>query len=147
MRLQFYPSSQLEECLSAEAARRSISQSALVVSILEEYYKLSPDLPPFTQLVDIICSEVEAFISTVEDVNYEFPLSEASPTYRSIPMTANGKPNPLRMRIGKAFNKQTVSGRFKGSIEQVFLANGKPKRTNENRAALFVIRNNKKDTL
>ena len=144
MRIQFYPSKALQSYLSADAASMNISQSALVVSILEEYYKISPQLPPFTQLVEIICDEVKEYLAS-SDVGHEFPLSEASETYRTIPMTANGKPNPLRMRIGKAFNKQTRSGRFMGIIEQVFLENNKPKRTTDgNRAAVYILLNNPK---
>ena len=142
MRIQFYPSISLQTSLTADANEKQISLSALVVSILEEYYKISPQLPPFTQLITQICDEVENYLPSIESPEQEFPLSAASATYRSIPMTANGKPNPLRMRIGKAFNKQTRSGRFAGIIEQVFLENNKPKRTTDgNRAAVYVMIN------
>ncbi len=138
MRIQFYPSTALQTCLITDANNRHISQSALVVSILEEYYKISPQFPPLSQLIEKICKEVKEYLKSI-DVGHEFPLSEASATYRTIPMTANGKPNPLRMRIGRAFNKQTRSGCFMGSIEQVFIGNNKPKRTTDgNRAALYV---------
>ncbi len=145
MRVQFYPSKPLQTCLSADAASMNISLSAVVVSILEEYYKISPQLPPFTQLITQICDEVERYLLSIEDMHHEFPLSEASETYRKIPMTANGKPNPLRMRIGKAFNKQTTSGRFNGVIEQVFLDSErkKPKR-DANRAAIYILLSNPK---
>lgn len=139
MRLQFYPTAQLGACLATDAAKRNVSQSALVVSILEEYYNISPQLPPLIQLLEIIYDEVNEFVSTLEDTNYEFTLAEASATYRSIPVTTKGKGNSKRISIGKSFNKQTVSGRFKGIIKQVYLEDGTPKRTsNKNRAALFV---------
>lgn len=59
-------------------------------------------------------------------------------------MVYAGKPNTIKAQIGKEFNKKYV-----GSIEpftkvkQVRLENGKPKRTVSNRAAIYIIGDNK----
>jgi hypothetical protein len=55
-------------------------------------------------------------------------------------MTYKGRPQVVKAKIGKKFNGMVgKAGRF-ASVEQVFLQNGRPKRTVGNRAALYIVK-------
>lgn len=140
MRIQFFPGPELETKLTTEAASQGVNIGILVVDALNKYYGLvGPNMKTEAQLEKEVLDEIAAYVAEPKNANKEFDLNKASTTYTQIDMTYAGKPRVVKARIGKTFAKEVgLPGRFE-SVEQVVLANGKPKRTVGNRAALYRI--------
>ena len=141
MRIQFFPGPELEAKLTTEAEIQGVNIGILVVDALNKYYGLvGPNMKTEAQLEKEVLDEIVAYVAEPTNANKEFDLNEASTTYTQIDMTYAGKPRVVKARIGKTFAKEVglPGGRF-GTVEQVLLANGKPKRTVGNRAALYRI--------
>ena len=141
MRIQFYPTTDLEEKLNQESTRLGIALSVLVVDALNDYYGLKlPNTKKEAELETEVLKEIEAFVNDSGNANTEFDLNMASTTYNQISMTYTGKPKIVKARIGKAFAKKVgVEPPFL-NVKQVLLNNGKPKRSVGNRAALYIVR-------
>ena len=138
MRIQFYPSDELEDKLNKEADALGVNVSVLVNDLLNKHYGLvPPDAMSDAQIEQLVISEIKDYI---KDPNHtdEFDLNMGSQTYSKIEMIYAGKPRILKARLGKTFAKLIGTGEFK-HVEQVMLSNGKPKRTVGNRAALYII--------
>lgn len=134
MRIQFYPNTDLEKILSKKSKELGVSLSTLVVDVLNEYFGITSSLSEL-QIEQMVMNEIEQYVANPQNVDIEFSIS-VSKTYREISMVCSGKPNPLRARIGKVFAKKVGEGFF--NVEQVFLPNGRPKRTTGNRAAVYI---------
>ena len=141
MRIQFYPTTDLEEKLNQESTRLGIALSVLVIDALNDYYGLKlPNTKKEAELETEVLKEIEAFVNDSGNANTEFDLNMASTTYNQISMTYTGKPKIVKARIGKAFAKKVgVEPPFL-NVKQVLLNNGKPKRSVGNRAALYIVR-------
>ena len=141
MRIQFYPTTDLEKRLNQESAKLGIALSVLVVDALNDYYGLKlPNTKTEAELEIEVLKEIETFVNDPQNVNTEFDLNMASTTYEQISMTYTGKPKIVKARIGKTFAKKVgVKPPFL-KVEQVLLNNGKPKRSVGNRAALYIVR-------
>ena len=141
MRIQFYPTTDLEEKLNQESTRLGIALSVLVVDALNDYYGLKlPNTKKEAELETEVLKEIEAFVNDSGNANTEFDLNMASTTYNQISMTYTGKPKIVKARIGKAFAKKVgVEPPFL-NVKQVLLNNGKPKRSVGNRAAVYIVR-------
>ena len=141
MRIQFYPTTDLEKRLNQESAKLGIALSVLVVDALNDYYGLKlPNTKTEAELEIEVLKEIETFVNDPRNVNTEFDLNMASTTYEQISITYTGKPKIVKARIGKAFAKKVgVEPPFL-KVEQVLLNNCKPKRSVGNRAALYIIR-------
>lgn len=138
MRIQFYPSQQLEDKLVKESTDIGVNISVLVNDILNKHYELIPPNNGLTdvQIEQIVFDELRAYVkkASVED---EFDLNKASTTYCNIAMVYAGKPQTLKARLGKKFAGMVGANDFV-NVEQV-LIEGKPKRTVGNRAAIYRI--------
>ena len=142
MRIQFYPTTDLEEKLNQESTRLGIALSVLVVDALNDYYGLKlPNTKTEAELETQVLKEIEAFVNDSGNANTEFDLNMASTTYKQISMTTyTGKPKIVKARIGKAFARKVgVEPPFL-KVKQALLNNGKPKRSVGNRAALYRVR-------
>lgn len=141
MRIQFYPSEDLEKKLSNEAERMNVSISVLVNDLLNKHYGLIPATSlSNSELRSKIFGEIAEFVKE-QKPGKEFDLNEASETYRRIEMVYGGKPSAIKAQIGKEFNNKYVKKLAPfTSVEQVKLENGKPKLTVSNRAAIYIVR-------
>ena len=142
MRIQFYPTTDLEEKLNQESTRLGIALSVLVVDALNGYYGLKlPNTKTEAELETQVLKEIEDFVNDPRNTNTEFDLNMASTTYNQISMTTyTGKPKIVKARIGKAFARKVgVEPPFL-KVKQALLNNGKPKRSVGNRAALYSVR-------
>lgn len=142
MRIQFYPTTDLEEKLNQESTRLGIALSVLVVDALNDYYGLKlPNTKTEAELETQVLKEIEDFVNDPRNTNTEFDLNMASTTYNQISMTTyTGKPKIVKARIGKAFARKVgVEPPFL-KVKQALLNNGKPKRSVGNRAALYSVR-------
>ena len=141
MRVQFYPTKALEAKLNQESARLGVAISILVVDALNDYYGLKlPNTQSQAALEIEVLKEIEAFVKDPKNANMEFDLNMASPTYAEISMTYKGRPKIVKARIGRTFAKKVGVVLPFLNVEQVFLNNGKPKRSVGNRAALYIVR-------
>lgn len=144
MRTQFYPSEELGKKLNNEAEQLEVSVSILVNDLLNKYYGLIPATSlSNSELRKKIFEEIAEFV-TNQKRGKEFDLNEASETYKKIEMVYAGKPSSIKAQIGKEFNNKYV-GLVEPfiTVEQVRLENGKPKLTVSNRAAIYVVGENK----
>jgi len=144
MRIQFYPSEELEKKLNSEAEQLEVSVSTLVNDLLNKHYGLIPATAlSNSELRKKIFEEISEFV-TKQELGKEFDLNEASETYKHIEMVYAGKPSIVKAQIGKEFNNKYV-GLVEPftAVEQVRLENGKPKLTVSNRAAIYVINGKK----
>ena len=142
MRIQFYPTTDLEKRLNQESAKLGIALSVLVVDALNDYYGLKlPNTKTEAELETQVLKEIEDFVNDPRNTNTEFDLNMASTTYNQISMTTyTGKPKIVKARIGKAFARKVgVEPPFL-KVKQALLNNGKPKRSVGNRAALYSVR-------
>lgn len=138
VRIQFYPSPELENSLTNEAKELGVNVSTLVNDLLNKYYGLIPATTlSNSELRKIIFKEIGDFVKSQETVE-EFDLNKASKTYSNIKMVYSGKPSIIKAQIGKEFNNKYV-GKIEPfeDIKQVKLANGNPKKSVGNRAALY----------
>lgn len=141
MRIQFYPTKDLEKKLNQESTRLGIALSVLVVDALNDYYGLKlPNTKTEAELETEVLKEIEIFVNDPQNANTEFDLNMASATYNQIGMTYTGKPKIVKARIGKTFAKKVGVALPFLKVEQVLLNNGKPKRSVGNRAALYIVR-------
>lgn len=102
-RIQFYPDKELANVLQSEAERNKVSVSTFVTDLLKEYYGLS-SRENKTALTRRVIQEVEDYLEQLSETDGNtFDLNKASATYRKIPMTCGGKPNPTRASIGRSF--------------------------------------------
>ncbi len=140
MRIQFFPGPDLEAKLNNEATKQGVNVSTLVIDALNQYYGLlGPNKKTEAQLETEVLDEIAVYVADPANAGTEFDLNAASNTYTQIDMTYAGKPKVVKARIGKKFAKEIgTPGRFE-KVEQVLLANGKPKRTVGNRAAIYSI--------
>lgn len=141
MKIQFYPTTDLEKKLNQESTRLGIDLSVLVVDALNDYYGLKlPNTKTEAELEIEVLNDIKTFVNDPQNANTEFDLNMASTTYNQISMTYTGKPKIVKARIGKAFAKKVgVESPFL-KVEQVLFNNGKPKRSVGNRAALYIVR-------
>ena len=141
MRIQFYPTKDLEKKLNQESTRLGIALSVLVVDALNDYYGLKlPNTKTEAELETQVLKEIEDFVNDPRNTNTEFDLNMASATYNQIGMTYTGKPKIVKARIGKTFAKKVGVAFPFLKVEQVLLNNGNPKRSVGNRAALYIVR-------
>lgn len=141
MRIQFFPSPDLEAKLNAEAITKGVSVNLIVIDALNKYYGLiAPNTKTEAELELEVLDEIALFISDPNNKGIEFDLNAASTTYRQIDMTYSGKPKVVKARIGKKFAKEIGFMERFTNVEQVLLKNGKPKRTVGNRAAIYRIK-------
>ena len=139
MRVQFYPSYELETRLLKESTELGVSVSVLVNEVLNKHYGLVPaNTLTDIQIEKIVIDEILDYVNKTNNES-EFDLNKASPTYCKIDMIYAGKPHILKARLGKCFAKLVGTGDF-ANVEQVMLSNGKPKRTVGNRAAIYRIK-------
>lgn len=138
MRIQFYPSTDLENKLVADSKTLNVNVSTLVNDILNKHYGLIP--PSSLTGVEIetkFFEELRAYVKNPVNKNVEFDLNTASSTYSKIDMVYAGKPHILKAQLGKKFATQVGQGDFANVIQ---VMNGKkPKRSVGNRAALYMI--------
>lgn len=128
-RVQFYPSVDLANILDSEAKKNSVSISAFVTDLLNEYYGLAKkNVPTMTQLTTTVLKEVEEYIKTNEP--NEFDLNIASKTYREIDMTCGKKPSTVRASIGRSFGSKI--GKVPFSNVRQCIVNGKNKLSSNN---------------
>lgn len=145
MRIQFYPSEELEKKLNSDAELLEVSASTVVNDLLNKHYGLIPPTAlSNAELRKIIFEEISEFVEelvTKQGVEREFDLNMASETYKHIEMVYAGKPSIIKAQIGKEFNNKYVGlvEPFK-CVEQVKLDNGKPKLTVSNRAAIYTVK-------
>ncbi|MBD5548315.1 MAG: hypothetical protein HDQ97_13090 [Lachnospiraceae bacterium] len=138
MRIQFYPSDELKDKLNNESNELGVSISVLVNDILNKHYGLvPPDALTDLEIEKKVLDEILAYIKDESHIE-EFDLNMASATFSKIDMIYAGKPRILKARLGKTFAKLIGTGNYK-YVKQVMLANGKPKRTVGNRAAIYRI--------
>ena len=143
MKIQFYTSDTLEEKLNNEAKQLGVSVSTLVNDLLNNHYGLIPaSFLSSSEIRKLVFEEIAGFVNQkklIKDYE-EFDLNKASKLYKHIEMVHIGKPSILKAQIGKEFNTKYV-GRIEPfmNIEQLKLANGKPKLSISNRAALYKI--------
>ena len=136
MRIQFYPNEHLEKKLTEESATLGVHVSTLVNDILNKHYGLIfPDALNDMVVEQKVFDELKQFIENLgQDI--EFSVPDASSTFRQISMVQEGKPNPLRARIGRHFADMVgKEGSFR-DVEQIMI-DGKPKRTVVTRSALY----------
>ncbi|MBU3075595.1 hypothetical protein [Clostridium estertheticum] len=140
MRIQFYPSSNLELALNDEAIKLGVNVSTLVNDLLNMHYGLIPAKTlSNSQLEKKVFEEISEFVNNPSNVGEEFDLNKASVTYSDIEMVYAGKPHTIKAQIGKKFNNKLVGVvRPFTNVQQVRLPNNKPKRTVSNRAAVYV---------
>ncbi len=139
MRIQFYPSKELEEQLNGEAEKLGINVSTLVNDLLNKNYGLIPATSlSGAELRKKIIDEIADFVGK-QPPEKEFDLNEASETYRHIERVYAGKPSSVKAQIGKFFNNKLVGSAPFANVEQVKI-NGKPKRTVSNRAAIYKVK-------
>ncbi|CAI3410142.1 hypothetical protein CIRMBP1320_01024 [Enterococcus cecorum] len=124
MKIQIYPSSELANALICAAQSKDLSLNALILEVLENKF-LEKENMPVSELTNIVFKEVTSYVE--QNTDKEFDLFVASETFRNIPMTADGKPSPLRAQIGRSFANSVRSGRFELPIQKVKLENGKNK--------------------
>ncbi len=139
MRIQFYPSANLEKRLEADALDQGITTSAMVNDILNRHYGLIP--PSSMSDIEVgkkVWEELRRYVRNAPQ-GKEFDLNEASPTYRKIEMVYAGRPRILKAKLGKEFAAKIGEEEFR-NVEQVRAANGLIKRTVCNRAALYRIK-------
>ena len=138
MRIQFYPSTDLENKLVADSKTLNVNVSTLVNDILNKHYGLIP--PSSLTEVEIetkFFEELRAYVKNPVNKNVDFDLNAASSTYSKIDMVYAGKPHILKAQLGKKFATQVGQGDFANVIQ---VMNGKkPKRSVGNRAALYMI--------
>lgn len=140
MRIQFYPSEELEKKLINEAEQLEVSVSILVNDLLNKHYGLIPATSLSNlELRKKIFKEISDFV-TKQKPGREFDLNVASETFKHIEMVYAGKPSIIKAQIGKEFNNRYVGlvDPFI-NVKQVKLENGKPKRTVGNRAAIYIV--------
>ncbi|MCI8660533.1 MAG: hypothetical protein HFG54_09860 [Lachnospiraceae bacterium] len=138
MRIQFYPSDELKDKLNNESNKLGVSISVLVNDILNKHYGLiPPDALTDLQIEKKVLDEILVYIKDESHME-EFDLNMASDTFSKIDMIYAGKPRILKARLGKTFAKLIGTGNYK-YVKPVMLANGKPKRTVGNRAAIYRI--------
>lgn len=138
MRTQFYPSDELENKLNNESKKLGVNVSVLVNDILNKHYGLIPaDSLTDVQIEQKVLNEILVYVKDSTHIG-EFDLNMASATYSKIAMIYAGKPRILKARLGKSFAKLIGTGEYE-YVEQVMLANGKPKRTVGNRASIYKI--------
>lgn len=132
-RVQCYPDETLWTMLTQDAERVGVSVSTWVTELLRAYYGLGKEREcPESELVQKVFQEVEIYLKEVEG---EFDLLQASSTFRRIEMTLEGRPNPMRAKVGKRFAAQVGKpGPFQ-DVEQVYL-NGRVKKS-VNKATLY----------
>lgn len=138
LRIQFYPSPELENSLTNEAKELGVNVSTLVNDLLNKHYGLIPATHlSYSELSKIIFKEIGDYVKSQEIVK-EFELTEASDTYSNIAMVYSGKPSTTRGRISKVFINEYIDKiePFK-NIQQVKLANGNAKKSVGNRASLY----------
>ena len=76
MRIQFYPTEDLEKKLTQESARLGINISVLVVDVLKDYYGLKlPNTKTEAELEIEVMKEIEEFVNHPTNVNIEFDLN------------------------------------------------------------------------
>ena len=135
MRIQFFPSPELEAKLTSEAAVQGVSVSKPVLDALNQHYGLvGVNAEPYEQLQKEVLKEVGSYIFNPQNAGTEFDLNLASATYAQIPMTYASRPTTTRARIAKSFNRLVTKGYF--NVERAMRKNGKPKRT-ANRATIY----------
>lgn len=140
MRIQFYPSEELEVALEKEANEKNVTVPILVNDLLLMHYGLIPATTlSNSELRKVVIDEIADFVLR-QPVGEEFDLNVASPTYNRVEMCYAGKPNTIKAQIGKEFNNHYVGKiePFK-NLKQVKLSNGKPKKSVGNRAALYIV--------
>ena len=137
MRIQFYPDSLLESRLISDAQALGTNVGTLVADILKNYYGLDSALNGVA-LRNKVFDEAADFVKK-HSKGTSFDLNAASPTYRGISMTGQGRPSPEKASIGKEFNRRYV-GKIPPfiNVRQV-MKNGKPVRSVGNRAAMYEI--------
>lgn len=138
MKVEFYPTPEQEEKLNSEASRQGVTVSVLLRDIINKYYGLvGPNTLTEAQIENRVFNEIADYIANNKDA--EFDLNKASLTYEQIDMIYAGKPKVVKARIGKKFAQEIGKpGRFE-DVRQVFLPNGKLKRTVKNRAAVYCV--------
>ena len=143
MRIQFYPNEELENKLNNEAEQLEVSVSTLVNDLLNKHYGLIPATSlSNSELRKKIYNEISEFV-TNQKPGREFDLNEASETYKHVEMVYAGKPSIVKAQIGKEFNNKYVGSVPFTTVKQVRLENGKLKLTVSNRAAIYVVGENK----
>ena len=111
-RKQFYPSAVLAKCLADDAQARGISESLLIIDILEEYYCLkSENEPSIPDLTRIVLDEVAEYVQGLP-LGEIFDLATASESYKKIAMTKGRKPQFVRASIGRSFAGKIGKDRF-----------------------------------
>ena len=138
MRIQFYPSPELEAKLNHEAKAKNVSVNTLVIDALNSYYGLlGPNTKSETELISAVFEEIAAYVNDPDNFGTEFDINSISDTYSKIDMTYAGKPKAIKARIGKAFAKKVgKSGDFE-NVTPIYLPNGAVKKSRWNRAALY----------
>ena len=132
-RVQCYPDEALWTRLTQDAERAGVSVSTWVTELLRAHYGLGGERDcPEPELMRKVFQEVEAYLQEAEG---EFDLLQASETFGRIEMTLEGRPNPMRAKVGKRFAAQVGKpGPFQ-DVEQVYV-NGRVKKS-VNKAALY----------
>src|SRR5690554_3941305 len=139
MRIQFYPSTNLEQKLNDEAKKLAVNVSTLVNDLLNKHYGLLPATSlSNSELEKKVIEELASYVSNPSNAGTEFDLNKASETYSKIEMVYSGKPRSVKAQIGRKFNNKLVGVEPFSDVHQVRI-NNKPKLTVSNRAAIYVI--------
>jgi hypothetical protein len=130
-RIQFYPSSELEQKLEEEAQTLGISVSALVNEKLSSLYGIGSNKQlPISVLTNKVLEEIKVYINT-PGVPKEFDILTVSKTFKNIEMSCNGKPSAVRAQIGRNFKNQIGHGDF-SNVRRAYHDNKKPKLSKNN---------------
>lgn len=120
MKLEFYPSEELEQAIRREARETGMTVSSIITEKLELAFgiKSENDDVIFSDALAKIIQETDEYVKTCkEDSETEikdFTLYESSETFRKISMSENGKISSIRARIGKSFRKAYEDGKIEG---------------------------------
>lgn len=145
IRYQFYPSKELQEKISTEAAEKGISISSVITERLEIAYGIINDESQedvvFSDILSTIQKEVEEYVNRWlidrDSCDREFTLYKASKTFASISMAdANRRLVSMRPRLGKAF-RSLVDNKMVKHVTPSLTDKEKQKR--EHNAAVYII--------
>ena len=138
-KIQFYPSDELYKAIKENAEAMDISVNALVCDFLTEAFCDVPEreCKSERELTKIVFDEIEEFVSDV-DVDYEFDLMTASPTYADIKNVFNNRTKEIRSKVGNNFAKKVGKDKRFKNVEVAKNRNGNTKR-NRNNAIMYKV--------
>ena len=142
-RYQIYPSKELDDIVTKEAARKGISISAEITEKLEIAYGIvnETEEASFSDILTTVQFEVEEYVNKwLKDnssCDKEFTLYKASKTFANISIADKSQRlSSMKPRIGRAFRK-LIDDNMIPYVIPLIKSNGEQKR--EHNAAMYVI--------